>query len=164
MRLAAACIAVLAIVAAFIAIPNVAHADAKLVGTWNVMPHFPDTCRPECACPPPVGPPRRALQTYEKSGSFTEVAGGTLLRTPALGTWERSGHHYRSAYSFFLFNFSATSVPNFTQAGRQVATATITLDGRDEFVADVLYDNFDPLGNLVASDCPLTVTGTRFAP
>jgi hypothetical protein len=99
------------------------------------------------------------LHMYLKHGSFLEAAGGSLLRGPGLGSWERLGHHqFEARFTFFLFN------PDFNRRSSNEVTSHIHLTGPDRFEATLPLDSFDATGNRTSPEegCPITQTAARF--
>ena len=134
-------------------------APSKLEGTWNVTLRFPD-CSSQCPCPgntPNI--PIPALHMFLKHGSYLEVPGGSPLRGPGLGSWERIGHHqFEARFKFFLFNADNS------RRGSEDVTSHIHLTGPDAFEATATFDLFDTTGNKTSPEegCPITETATRF--
>jgi len=132
----------------------------KLEGTWNVTGQL-GRCDASCPCPPGVTTDTLvlALHMYLKHGSFLEAAGGSLLRGPGLGSWERLVHHqFEARFKFFLFN------ADFSRRGSGEVTSHIHFTGPDAFEATATLDFFDATGNRTSPEegCPLTQTATRF--
>ena len=133
------------------------HAGHKLVGTWEVTLRFPE-CSMACPCPGGVpNIPLPVVQTYSKDGTMSEVSGGTLYRSDALGTWEHvRDQEYSARYKFFIFN-PTTGARMLTE----VVASQIQLQGRDAFEATATVDLFAADGSLISSGCPINITGTR---
>src|SRR5262245_57398874 len=92
--------------------------DSKLKSTRNVALQF-GRCDEACPCPPGVTTETKipALHMYLKDGSLLEVGGGSPLRGPGLGSWERVGkHQFVARFKFFLFN------PNGSPRGSEEVT------------------------------------------
>ena len=133
---------------------------SKLEGTWNVTVRL-GRCDASCPCPPGVTTetPVPALHMYLKHGAFLEAAGGSLLRGPGLGSWERLGHdQFEARFTFFLFK------PDFSRRSSNEVTSHIHLTGPDAFEATLTLDSFDATGNRTSPEegCPITQTATRF--
>jgi hypothetical protein len=143
--------------------PVRAHEDGegsehlRLAGTWNVTLRFP-TCSALCSCPGGVpNIPIPALHSYVPHGALTEVGGGSNFRGPALGSWQRVGHHsYRARYKFFIFN------PDGTRRASEEITSDIDVTTPDAFEATAAFDLFDSAGTLIVHGCPIHATATRF--
>lgn len=89
-------------------------------------------CDASCPCPPGITTDTLipALQMFLKHGFYLEAPGGTLLRGPGLGLWERLGHHqFEACFKCFLFN------PDFSRRGSDEVTSHIHLTGPDAFEA-----------------------------
>ena len=129
----------------------------KLVGTWDVTLRFP-VCSAACPCPGGVpNIPFPALQTYSNDRTMTEVSGGTLFRSVALGSWEHArDQQYLAHYAFFIFNTDGT------RRAREVVTSQIQLQDQDAFDATATFDLFASDGTPLATSCPINITGTRF--
>ena len=135
-------------------------APSKLEGTWNVTGQF-GRCDASCPCPPGITTDTliSALHMYLKHGSFLEAPGGTLLRGPGLGSWERLGHRqFEARFKFFLFN------PDFSRRDYEEVTSHIHLTGPDAFEATATFDLFDTTGNKTSPEegCTINETATRF--
>jgi hypothetical protein len=105
--------------------------------------------------------PIPVVQRYAQHGSFLEISGGSLFRSPGLGSWERRGHHqFEARFTFFLFNNDAT----FSRRGAEEVTTRIDLTGPDTFAAHATFDFFDAAGNLLSPQdgCPINENGRRF--
>jgi len=131
--------------------------NGKLAGTWNVTLKFP-TCSATCPCPGGVpNIPVPALQTFLSHGSIVEIAGGTLLRGPGVGSWQRTDDHkFAARFKFFLFN------PDGTRKGSEEVTDEIDLTGPDTFEASATFDLFDAAGTVIGQGCAINETATRF--
>ena len=131
--------------------------DRHLEGTWNVTLRFP-VCSSQCPCPggtPNI--PIPALHLYLKHGSFMEVSGGSPLRSPGLGSWERIGpHQFEARFKFFLFN------PDGSRRGSEEITNHIELTGPDAFEANATFDLFDAAGNMTGQGCAINESAARF--
>ena len=133
---------------------------SKLEGTWNVTMQL-GRCDASCPCPPGVTTDTRvpALHMYLKHGAFVEAAGGSLLRGPGLGSWERLDHHqFEARFTFFLFN------PDFSRRSRNEVMSHIHLTDPNAFEATLTLDSFDVTGNRTSPEegCPITQSATRF--
>jgi hypothetical protein len=143
---------------AVLALQAPARGDGNtLSGVWNVTLRFP-TCSALCSCPGGVpNIPIPAVQSYLPHGALAEVPGGTGLRGPALGSWERThGHSYHARYKFFIFNADGT------RRSSEEITSDIDLTAPDAFEATATFDLFDATGTLIAQGCPINATATRF--
>jgi hypothetical protein len=129
----------------------------KLVGTWGVTLRFP-VCSSACPCPGGVpNIPIPVLQTYSSDRTMTEVSGGTLFRSAALGSWEHArDQEYLARYAFFIFNADGT------RRAKEVVTSQIQLQDQDAFEATASADLFAPDGTPLGTGCPINITGTRF--
>ena len=129
----------------------------RLVGTWNVTLKFP-TCSAACPCPGGVpNIPIPALQTFQQHGSILEVGGGSLLRGPGLGSWERAeDDRFAARFKFFLFNADGS------RKGSEEITDEIELTGSDAFEANATFDLFDATGNVIGQGCAINESATRF--
>src|SRR5436853_1999393 len=133
--------------------------DRHLEGTWNVTLRFP-VCSSQCPCPggtPNI--PIPGLHLYLEHGGYVDASGGSLLRSSALGSWERTGdHQFEVRYKFFLFNADGS------RRGSEEVTNHIHLTGPDTFEATATFDLFDAAGSMTspAEGCPLNETATRF--
>jgi len=147
----------------------------QLEGTWDVTltfdncadpatPPTPDT--PGCSCPP--GLTVSGLHMYLKNGSYLDVSGANPLRGPALGSWERVGHHWFEArYKFFLFNTNISNgvVTGFSRGGYEEVTNRIHLTGPDTFEAEAIFHLFNAEGKETSppnDGCPIHETAQRF--
>jgi hypothetical protein len=132
----------------------------KLVGTWDVTLRFP-VCSAVCPCPPGVTPNTSipALHTYSSDGTMTEVSGGTLFRSAALGSWEHvRDQEYSARYAFFVFDHTTGA-----RTSKEVVRSQIELQGRDAFEATATFDLFAADGvTPILTGCQLNITGTRF--
>jgi hypothetical protein len=89
----------------------------------------------------------------------SEAPGGSLLRGPGLGSWERLGHdQFEAHFKFFLFN------PDFSRRGSNEVTSHIRLTSPDAFEATAALDSFNAAGDKISPEegCPFTVAATRF--
>ena len=135
-----------------------AAAESKqLVGTWNVTLHFP-ACTAACPCPGGVpNIPIPALHAYLQHGSILEISGGSPLRGPGVGSWERvDDHQFTARFKFFLFN------PDGSRRGSEEITNHIELTGPDAFEANATFDLFDAAGNMTGQGCAINESATRF--
>jgi hypothetical protein len=132
----------------------------KLEGTWDVILRFPEeTCaRAECNCPgntPNI--PIPALNTFLKHGGML-WSGSALAVVTGQGEWEhRRRKHYTARFKFYIFN-PATGF----RMGYEELTKDIRLTSRDTFEATTTYDLFDAAGDLIATECVINETATRF--
>jgi len=131
----------------------------KLEDTWNVTLQFP-VCSTECPCPSSVpNIPIPALHMFLKHGFYLEAPGGSPLRGPGLGSWERLGHRqFEARFKFFLF------IPDFSRRDYEEVTSHIHLTGPDAFEATATFDLFDTTGNKTSPEegCTSNETATRF--
>ena len=129
----------------------------RLAGTWNVTLKFP-TCSATCPCPGGVpNLPIPALQSFQRHGSIVEIGGGSLLRGPGVGTWERTDDdRFTARFKFFIFNADGT------RRGSEEITDDIELTGPDAFEANATFDLFDATGNLIGQGCAISESATRF--
>jgi len=134
--------------------------DRKLEGTWDVTLQFPEeTCvRTECSCPGNTANiPIPALNTFLKGGGML-WSGSALAVVTGQGGWERLGrNHYRARFKFYIFN-PATGF----RTGYEELTKDIRLTGPDTFEATTTYDLFDAADQLIATECVINETATRF--
>jgi hypothetical protein len=130
-----------------------------LEGTWDVTLRFPEsTCTAPCSCPGNTpNLPIPALHQYQRHGALLEVSGGSPLRGPGVGSWERfDRHEFVARFKFFFFN------PDGSRRGSEEVTSQIRLTGPDEFTATASFDLFDAAGKLTAQGCVINITATRF--
>ena len=94
---------------------------------------------------------------FLKHGFYLEAPGGTLLRGPGMGSWERLDHHqFEARFKFFLFN------PDGSRRGSEEITNHIELTGPDAFEANATFDLFDAAGNMTGQGCAINESATRF--
>jgi hypothetical protein len=134
--------------------------DRKLEGTWDVTLQFPEeTChRPECNCPGnEANIPIPALNTFLKGGGML-WSGSALAVVTGQGGWERLGrNHYMARFKFYIFDPETGF-----RTGYEELTKDIRVTGPDKFKATTTYDLFDAADQLIASECVINETATRF--
>jgi hypothetical protein len=101
----------------------------------------------------------RSLQTITSDGSIVEIAnGGTALRSPSHGAWERiAGREYASTMVFFRYDPQTGAY-----LGTQKIQSTLTLapDG-GSFTGVALSTLYDAVGNVVVADLRADIAGVR---
>jgi len=97
-----------------------------------------------------------AINTFNSAETMIDTTAGAspALRSPGLGTWEKSGGRtYRAVSLAFLFN------PSGLWIGTQRLTHIIEVTG-DDNAFTTRSEVFDPAGTLLSSGCA-TATGRR---
>ncbi len=135
-----------------------------LEGVWIVM-----TQELNCGTGEPLPvPPTRALVTYHRGGTVTEnryipvFAPGQL--SDGHGQWRYAGWTTFTSRVVSMVQFTSpagTPPPLFFQAGWQVATQTIKLDGPDSFSMTGTSEFLDLNGVVYRTGCAAR-TGQRF--
>jgi hypothetical protein len=101
----------------------------------------------------------RSLQTFTSDGSVVEIAnGGTALRSPSHGSWERiAGHQYASTIVFFRYDPLTGAY-----LGTQKVNSALELspDG-GSFTGVALSTLYDAAGNVVVAGLRAEVAGVR---
>ena len=133
-----------------------------LQGVWGIVIQQRD-----CATDAPIGPPFRALTTYENGGTLTDSAAAAAFqpgqRSIAHGTWSKEGRRYHDkAIAMIVFETAAGTPPGSPgfQAGWQVAEHWIRLTSQNTFTATGV-SNFYTLNREVYRTSCSTRTGER---
>jgi hypothetical protein len=85
-------------------------------------------------------------------------SGSALAVVTGQGGWGRLGrNHYMARFKFCIFN-PATGF----RTGYEELTKDIRVTGPDTFEATTTYDLFDATDQLLATECVINETATRF--
>jgi hypothetical protein len=148
---------------AILALAETAAAQARLEGVWAVSIQ-----RRDCQTTAPLGPPVRALVTFDQGNTVTETNGALAFspgqRSIGHGTWSQTGGATftdRTA-TMLLFDTAANTPPGSPgfQAGWEVTSHTITLSG-DSFTATGTAQFFNLNREVYRSAC-VSRSGERF--
>ena len=149
--------------AALLMMVETAAAQARLEGVWGVTIQ-----RRDCQTTAALGPPVRALVTFNQGGTLTETNGALAFspdqRSIGHGTWSQTGGTTfadRTA-TLLLFDTAANTPPGSPgfQAGWEVTSHTITLSG-DTFTATGTAQFYNLNREVYRSGC-VTRSGERF--
>jgi hypothetical protein len=139
--------------------------NRKVEGTWDVTLQFPEeTCdRPECNCPantPNI--PIPALNTFLKGGGML-WSGSALAVVTGQGGWKSLGHnHYSARFKFYIFNPATGFRTGYEELTKDIRLTGPDELGRDTFEATTKYDLFDAADQLIATECLINESATRF--
>jgi hypothetical protein len=145
-------------------VPAGAQGGAPLVGVWGASIQLRD-----CASGTAIGPPIRALYTYHQDGTLIQSPSATAFlpgqRSVGHGTWSvgPGGTVAERVVALIVFTTPAgtpAGSPGF-QAGWEVAAATITMSGPDQYTASASARFFDTERQEYRAACT-TRTAERF--
>ena len=129
--------------------------NRSLVGVWQTVV-TPRNCQTGL----PVAPDFQGLSTYNKGGTYAEIAAGgnPILRSPGHGIWRRENGWRNYSLKFIFLRFNASGV----FLGKQRITQTIELAANgDQLTSSGTVEVLDLNGNVIGSGCS-TATATRF--
>ena len=149
--------------AALLIMAETAAAQARLEGVWGVTIQ-----RRDCQTTAALGPPVRALVTFDQGGTLTETNGALAFspgqRSIGHGTWSQATGATLADHTvtLILFDTPANTPPGSPgfQAGWEVTSHTITLSG-DTFTATGTAQFFNLNREVYRSAC-VTRSGERF--
>ncbi len=150
-------------VAACIVLADSASAQGiRLEGVWGVTIQ-----RRDCATGAALGPPVRALTTFEQGGTLTESNGATAFapgqRSIGHGVWTQSGATYTDkTATLLLFDTPPNTPPGSPGflAGWELTSHTYTLSNADTFAATGTATFYDVNRAVYRTACT-TRTGDR---
>src|SRR5688572_22097081 len=129
---------ILALLLASASLASAQNDPPTLQGVWGIVLQQRD-----CATHAPIGPPFRALVTYEDGGTLTESSAAPAFqpgqRSASHGTWSKGArrNHHDKTIAMIVFETAPGTPPGSPgfQAGWQVAEHTIRLTSQNTFNA-----------------------------